>query len=926
MTFTFGKLQQLVTVPQKLVALVLCTAVPLIVTTGLYLDKTKQEQDFSEKERVGVKYAQAVWPVIVNHAIPFDAISQRQTRKSLSFLEDASAMHDPTLRLGSVSNPLMDELRAMSQAQSVDSGARERVVKKAEGLLLEVGDASNLILDPELDSFYLMDLVINRLPNLVSAIEDFTSVIHQAASDPSDEAEIQLVVALGRTNQAFASIESAAERAIKANKSPELAAELASQLEQFIFAEEAFNATANQIVRQLDFHDATSADLRRSLKSIDQVAINARRLLATTDQTWRIAAAQLDGLLETRLTELESARAAGLALSGLALALAALLAWAVTRSIVNPQRELTNKMKDLANGDSRILVPYREYRNELGEVARAVEVFRAAIVEREMLELSLEQERDELEDRVLMRTAELDKARFAIESEKQTLDLALQAAGAGVWLLDGQNQSFWCSPRAIEILGEAIQAEHFEDGVWRCVHPEDRELARDLQHRALTHGKSEGEVRHVHPDGKVVWVRSSMSVRGLNITGLVLDITEQKNQEQALSAAREQAEAANTAKSEFLATMSHEIRTPMNGVIGMASALARTPLRSDQREMLKVISESSDMLLTILNDVLDLVKIESGRFTLEEIPFDLGESMEAVLSLYRESTSQKGLVLVLDAPDAHSGIFKGDPVRVRQIVQNFTSNALKFSSEGSVTLRVRRTENGVRIEVADTGIGLNEEQKARMFKRFEQADNTITRRYGGTGLGLSICKNLAELMGGAVGVESISGEGSCFWLEAPLAYIGPAVPEQEMDESEASVSVELRILAADDNAINRLVLKTLFEQIELEIDLVENGALAVQAASIKQYDLILMDVHMPEMDGMAATRAIRQLGNANAAIPIIALTADALPEHVARCLAAGMTALVAKPIKPDALFAAISAALDGGQSEEIDEEGQTATA
>lgn len=925
MQFTLEKLNERVTVAHKLVALILCTAVPLVVTSQLYLEKTKREREFSEKERVGVRYAEAVWPIIVNHAIPFDSISPRQTRKTLSFLEDASATHDPKLKLSSVSSPLLEELRAISKGQEAKRDMREKVVKKAEGLLLEVGDASNLILDPELDSFYLMDLVINRLPTLVSAIQDFTLIIDQAAANPSEEAEVQLVVAFGRAEQAFAAINSSAERAMMASKSPKLTAELSAQISQFEYAYEAFDKSAATTIAGLDFHDLTDRDLRIALNTGEGIANGARRVLATSDQTWRIAAAQLDGLLEQRLSKLEDERTVGLALTTLALALAALFGYAVTRSIVKPQRKLTDIMSVLAEGNSRVVIPFRTYRNELGEIARAVEIFRAAIVDREMLKLNLELERDDLEDRVLRRTAELDKARFEIQSEKQTLDMALQAACAGVWRLDTETRIFWSSPRAIEILGEAIHADNFEDGVWCSVHIDDRELARDLQWRALKEGNAEGELRHVHPDGKVVWVRSSMSVTDNNITGLVLDITDKKNQEQALGAAREQAEAANTAKSEFLATMSHEIRTPMNGVIGMASALARTPLRPDQREMLKVIGDSSDMLLTILNDVLDLAKIESGRLSLEEIPFDLGESLEAVASLYRESASQKGVSVILDAPAEHLGMFKGDPVRVRQIVQNFTSNAVKFTEKGSVTIRMRRLHAGVRIEIADTGIGLSDQQKSRMFKPFEQADNSITRRYGGTGLGLSICRNLAELMGGAVGVESTLGEGSVFWLEAPLDYIGPA-SAQEKGEDEVEVTTSLRILAADDNAINRLVLKTIFEQIGLEIELVENGALAVQAASIQTYDIILMDVHMPEMDGMSATRAIRQLNNSNANIPIIALTADALPEHVARCRAAGMTAHVAKPIKPEVLFAAISAAFDGEGDNAAGEDSDTAAA
>jgi CheY-like chemotaxis protein len=344
--------------------------------------------------------------------------------------------------------------------------------------------------------------------------------------------------------------------------------------------------------------------------------------------------------------------------------------------------------------------------------------------------------------------------------------------------------------------------------------------------------------------------------------------------------------------------------------------LKRTPLRDDQREMVNVIGDSGELLLTILNDVLDLAKIESGKFSLKSIEFDLSDSLEAVCALYQDSASQKGLALRTDIEEAAHGVFKGDPVRIRQIIQNFTSNAIKFTEKGEVVVRARRTATGLRISVSDTGIGMNEEQCGRMFRKFEEADNTITRRFGGTGLGLSICKNIAEMMGGAVGVDSVEGRGSTFWFEAPLPYVRESTGRGDVEQDEAEIAYDLRILAADDNAVNRLVSKTLLEQAGLTADFVENGALAVQGAQIQTYDLILMDVHMPEMDGMAATRAIRKLNNSNATIPIIALTADVLPEHVARCREAGMTAHVAKPIKPDILYAAISAAFEAPEVDE----------
>jgi two-component system, sensor histidine kinase len=376
------------------------------------------------------------------------------------------------------------------------------------------------------------------------------------------------------------------------------------------------------------------------------------------------------------------------------------------------------------------------------------------------------------------------------------------------------------------------------------------------------------------------------------------------------------AEAANEAKSAFLATMSHEIRTPLNGVLGMAQAMAVDKLSAIQKDRLEVIRQSGEALLAILNDVLDLSKIEAGRFELEQVEFDLGELMKGAHSAFTALANKKGLSFDLTVDEAAKGVYLGDPTRVRQILYNLISNALKFTEHGEVRVTAARTDDALALMVADTGPGIATDQIATLFDKFTQADVSTTRRYGGTGLGLAICRELAQAMGGEVGAESRVGEGTRFLVKLPLPKVGealspafapPPVPPAALDSSLPKV----RVLAAEDNSVNQLVLKTLLHQIGVEPLVVENGQEAVQAWKDAGWDVILMDMQMPVMDGLSAARAIRQaeadMGRAKT--PIIALTANAMSHQIQQCLAAGMDGHVAKPIEAARLFAALEMAL-----------------
>jgi len=381
-----------------------------------------------------------------------------------------------------------------------------------------------------------------------------------------------------------------------------------------------------------------------------------------------------------------------------------------------------------------------------------------------------------------------------------------------------------------------------------------------------------------------------------------------------LGLARDAAEAANEAKSAFLATMSHEIRTPLNGVLGMAQAMDRDELTRVQRDRLSIIHQSGEALLAILNDILDLSKIEAGQIELEEIEFDLGEVARGAHEAFTALANKKGLSFALDIDDAR-GVYRGDPTRLRQILYNLISNALKFTKTGEIRVVGRLGEAGLMLEVSDTGIGISPEGLAKLFGKFHQVDASTTREFGGSGLGLSICRQLAEKMGGRIDVESEAGRGSRFIVTLPLVRVAaerPAIVAPRIERAAESPSINLRVLAAEDNRVNQLVLKTLLHQIGVDPVVVDDGQAAIEAWESQAWDVILMDIQMPRVDGPTAVRAIRERERASgrARTPILALTANAMPDQVAAYLAVGMDGHIAKPIETLRLFEALQAVVD----------------
>jgi len=459
----------------------------------------------------------------------------------------------------------------------------------------------------------------------------------------------------------------------------------------------------------------------------------------------------------------------------------------------------------------------------------------------------------------------------------------------------------------------------------RLVHPDD--MPTTLQSVVEVETRRPGDAgagqinRYRHRDGSYRTLEWRAHRFGDRIYGVARDVTDRVAADQALNDAKAAAEAASRAKTDFLANMSHEIRTPLNGVIGIVDSLRRTELTPEQREMVDLIQGAGVTLERLVSDILDVSKIEAGRLDFESRQFDLGEALAGIIDVSHSRAAEKGLDFEERQGAGARGVFMGDSTRIGQIITNLLSNAVKFTSEGTVTVDwdVAGDEVGegvLTFVVSDTGVGFDAATGANLFQRFNQADTSITRRFGGTGLGLSICRSLAELMGGVVEARSCPGEGSTFTLTLPLPRV---VALEEYDGLAAPVATgpvpiflperSLRILLAEDHPTNQRVVQLILGSAGAEVVTVENGALAVEAVARSRFDVILMDMQMPVMDGLTATREIRTAERGGARTPIIMLSANAMAEHRYEALAAGADLHVAKPVTAASLLAGIAQAV-----------------
>ena len=496
---------------------------------------------------------------------------------------------------------------------------------------------------------------------------------------------------------------------------------------------------------------------------------------------------------------------------------------------------------------------------------------------------------------------------------------ALVRATAGVtpWRYDGEDDYYEIDPDFTRPAGEARAEMRTGASQRQVVHPDDQARLAKAWNRTLATGEA-GEVEYRMREGRQrAWRRVRGAWRGLrqrpsgrwDVLGVVADVTEIADARDAALKGERAAKTAAEAKSRFLANISHEIRTPMNGVLGVLHLIKAAPAEAERDRLIDQALSCGAALSDLLSDIIDFADGETGALTLSPEPVRPSEQLDGVIAMHRPLAESKGVGLNVSV-GAGVGWVAADPARLRTLFFHLVSNAVKFTDQGRVDARLSVTGAGeaqrLRLEVADTGVGVAEAARAQIFQQFTQADSSITRRYGGPGLGLALTRRLAELMGGSVGFESTPGEGSTFWVEVAAPPAAPSAASGADTDADSDWLEGVRVLVVEDNAVNRLVATRMLGQLGASVVTAENGAEGVAAMSSGDFDLVFMDIQMPVMDGVEATRRIRAMPSPKGQVPIVATTANVMPDQLAAYRACGVSGVVAKPISPRALLTEVA--------------------
>ncbi|MGH6867053.1 MAG: response regulator [Methyloceanibacter sp.] len=893
---------------------ILCSTFIVAIVVAIYgLVAEKQIAiEFARKELVGVHYFETlrgIYAVVLAEPLSGNAAGQtpspEETLKSLEAAEKEAV----GLQTATLEQSLAATLRELWSKEAEGKDQSSLVVDalaKARDLASRIGDDSNLALDPDLDSYYLQDTVVRQIPLLLGQIGEAQALLGLPPEARRDNDKVRLLAleAMGRTTT---EIKRNLASAYRGNGAGQLRQNIEGQTTEMLSSITSWARILNESIADPSRFTAVS---REPLY---------KKAITSAISAWAVSQAELKRLLHARIDNLVGKLYRSLLVTGALGALSVLLAILTHHHIVRPLARL--------EGLARRVRRTKDYRHR-SDYKSHDEIGHLAVAFNEMLvELDRAHEREIAEQ--AERTARTRLS--ALLSNAPTVIYSFEAGGDFAPTFVSDNIQHMLGYRPDEYLGKA--------DFWRGhVHPEDLPGVEAKQVELFRAGEHLAEYRFRKKDGTYCWVSDEQHLirdeagRPVEVVGSWSDIEARKAAELAFEAAQKELEKAsqaaleaNEAKSIFLANMSHEIRTPMNAVIGLSHLALKTDLTPRQRDYVFKIKSSGQHLLGIINDILDFSKIEAGKLSIENTDFDLDKVLENVGNLMSEKASAKGLELIFEVEPAVSSHFKGDPLRLGQILINFCNNAVKFTDRGEIAVQIRVLEDDpssqlVEFSVSDTGIGMTQAQISRLFQAFEQADSSTTRKYGGTGLGLAISKQLTELMGGQVTVESELGKGSTFRFTARLGK-GTAISRPRLLQSDLRGR---RVLIIDDNQHARAVLSNLLTNMTFVADEAASGQEAIdmvrQAASFGQpYEIAFIDWQMPGLNGVETGKRILALPDVPVPPHLVMVTAYGREEVLKQAEDSGIKNVLIKPVTSSILFDTAVAALgaDGDGTETV---------